>query len=185
MGVSCQHYAPAAFYPRGKNSGTHWTGGWVGPRAGLAAETRRKILCLCRGKYYWILFIIGPISVWAPFVYIRPTCNSALPMCAPTYLGKLFLELQILFLCTFRRDVIFYEYTLSFAYLPQKKSQGLRPGEQGAPKKILIWNKGRGGPSSWPPCSPDHTFRGGGVHAKNKIYSSKMADGYRYLNNII
>jgi hypothetical protein len=27
---------------------THWTGGSVGPRAGLDTETRRKILCLCR-----------------------------------------------------------------------------------------------------------------------------------------
>jgi hypothetical protein len=29
--------------------GTHCTGGWVGPRAGLDAEARGKILCLCRG----------------------------------------------------------------------------------------------------------------------------------------
>jgi hypothetical protein len=28
----------------------HWIGGWVGPRAGLDAETRRKILCLSRGS---------------------------------------------------------------------------------------------------------------------------------------
>jgi hypothetical protein len=25
--------------------GTHWTGGWVGPRAGLETEATRKILC--------------------------------------------------------------------------------------------------------------------------------------------
>jgi hypothetical protein len=30
--------------------GTHWTGGWVGPRGWVDAEARRKILCLCRGS---------------------------------------------------------------------------------------------------------------------------------------
>jgi hypothetical protein len=29
---------------------THCTGGWVGPRAGLDAEVRGKILCFCRGS---------------------------------------------------------------------------------------------------------------------------------------
>ena len=33
-GVSGQEYAPAALYTREK-PGTHCTGGWVGPRAGL------------------------------------------------------------------------------------------------------------------------------------------------------
>jgi hypothetical protein len=39
-----QPHAPAALYPRGKDPGTHWTGGWVGPRAGLDTEVREKIL---------------------------------------------------------------------------------------------------------------------------------------------
>ena len=33
-GVRVQHHAQAAVYPREK-PGTHCTGGWVGPRAGL------------------------------------------------------------------------------------------------------------------------------------------------------
>jgi len=33
-GVSGQQHAPAALYPRQRH-GTHFTGGWVGPRAGL------------------------------------------------------------------------------------------------------------------------------------------------------
>jgi hypothetical protein len=51
--------------------GTHWTGGWVGFRAGLDSGTRRKILCLCRGSnpvrpvrsqsLYWLNY---PGSLW-------------------------------------------------------------------------------------------------------------------------
>jgi hypothetical protein len=36
------------FTPGERIPGTHCTGGWVGPRAGLDAEARGKILCLCR-----------------------------------------------------------------------------------------------------------------------------------------
>jgi hypothetical protein len=32
------------FTPRERTPGTHWTGGWVGPRASLDAETKRKVL---------------------------------------------------------------------------------------------------------------------------------------------
>jgi hypothetical protein len=47
MGVSGQRHAPAALYPRRKDPQypTHCSGGWVGPRAGLDAGARRKILC--------------------------------------------------------------------------------------------------------------------------------------------
>jgi hypothetical protein len=50
MGVSGQHHAPASLYPRGKDPSTHCTEGWVGHKAGMDAEARRKILCLCRGS---------------------------------------------------------------------------------------------------------------------------------------
>jgi hypothetical protein len=50
MGVSGQHHASAALYPRERTPGTHWIGDWMGPRAGLDSGAIRKILCLCRGS---------------------------------------------------------------------------------------------------------------------------------------
>jgi hypothetical protein len=44
MGVSGQRHAPAALSPGERTPGTHCTGGWVGPRAGLDTEARGKIL---------------------------------------------------------------------------------------------------------------------------------------------
>jgi hypothetical protein len=32
---------PGRFTPRERAPGTHWTGGWVGPRAGLEAVVKR------------------------------------------------------------------------------------------------------------------------------------------------
>jgi hypothetical protein len=39
-----------AFSPRETAQDTHCTGGWVGPRASLDAETRGKMLCPCQGS---------------------------------------------------------------------------------------------------------------------------------------
>jgi hypothetical protein len=50
MGVSGQHHAPAALYPRGKDPRYPLCGGWVGPRAGLETVARGKILCPYRGS---------------------------------------------------------------------------------------------------------------------------------------
>jgi hypothetical protein len=51
MGVSGQRHAPAALLPPGKGPpGTHCTGGWVGPRAGLDTEATGKILCPRQGS---------------------------------------------------------------------------------------------------------------------------------------
>ena len=80
MGVSGQRHVPAALTP-GKNTGTHFTGGWVGLRAGLDGCGEEKISCptrfeprtvqpvdsrytdysipvgaLCRRKYYFCLY---------------------------------------------------------------------------------------------------------------------------------
>jgi hypothetical protein len=43
MGVSGQHHARAALYPRAKDP-RYCTGGWVGLRAGLDTEATGKIL---------------------------------------------------------------------------------------------------------------------------------------------
>jgi hypothetical protein len=48
-GASGQRHAPAMLYPEGRTHGTHWTGGWVGPRAGLDTETRGKIIFTSAG----------------------------------------------------------------------------------------------------------------------------------------
>jgi hypothetical protein len=50
MGVSGQRHVPAALCPGERTHGTHCTGGWVGPRAGLDTEATGKILCYCRGS---------------------------------------------------------------------------------------------------------------------------------------
>jgi hypothetical protein len=45
-GVSGQRHAPAALYPLEITPGTHWTGGWVGPRAGLDTDCTAEIFKL-------------------------------------------------------------------------------------------------------------------------------------------
>jgi hypothetical protein len=56
------------FSPGERTPGTHCTGGWVGPRAGLDTEVRGKILCLYHGsnpdlpvvqpvsRHYWLSY---------------------------------------------------------------------------------------------------------------------------------
>jgi hypothetical protein len=48
--VSGQRHAPATLYPGERTPGTHCTGGWVGPRAGLDTVVRGKIICPFRGS---------------------------------------------------------------------------------------------------------------------------------------
>jgi hypothetical protein len=43
MEVSGQLHAPATLPPRERDPGTHWVGGWVGPRAALDAVVKWKI----------------------------------------------------------------------------------------------------------------------------------------------
>jgi hypothetical protein len=41
---------PTRISPGAKTPGTYWSGGWVGPRAGLNTEAIGKSFCLCRGS---------------------------------------------------------------------------------------------------------------------------------------
>jgi hypothetical protein len=59
---------PGLVLPPGKGPpGTHCTGGWVGPRAGLDTDVRGKILCPCRGSnedcHYHIFTFICVIKI--------------------------------------------------------------------------------------------------------------------------
>jgi hypothetical protein len=49
-GVSGQSHMLAALNPLESTTSTNWTGGWVGPRAGLNTEATGKILDLCWGE---------------------------------------------------------------------------------------------------------------------------------------
>jgi hypothetical protein len=50
MGVSGHRHAPSTLFPGERTPGTHCTGGWVGPRAGLDTEARGRILYPCCGS---------------------------------------------------------------------------------------------------------------------------------------
>jgi len=41
--VSSQLHAPTALPPKERTPGTHWIGGWVGPKTGLDTVVKRKI----------------------------------------------------------------------------------------------------------------------------------------------
>jgi hypothetical protein len=49
-GLSGQHHAPAVLYPQEWTPGTHFIGGWVGPRAGLDTEDRKKSFAPARDQ---------------------------------------------------------------------------------------------------------------------------------------
>jgi hypothetical protein len=59
---------PGRFTPRGRSPGTHWIGGWVGPRAVLDVVVERKIVVASRSFIYIInakalKFIPGELHV--------------------------------------------------------------------------------------------------------------------------
>jgi hypothetical protein len=67
MEVSGQLHAPAALPPRERAPGTHWIGGWVGPRAVLDAVVKRKIPGPRRESNPRIPIVHTRINVTIPF----------------------------------------------------------------------------------------------------------------------
>jgi hypothetical protein len=68
---------PGRALPRGKNSGTHCTGGWVGrPRAGLDAEARRKIPVSVGDRTPVVQSVVRHYTAWA-----IPAPQTHGPMC--------------------------------------------------------------------------------------------------------
>jgi hypothetical protein len=65
-----------AFTPGERTSGTHCTGGWVGPRAGLNTEARGKILCPRRGSNPdrpVVQPVVRHYTAWATRLLINPS----------------------------------------------------------------------------------------------------------------
>jgi hypothetical protein len=76
MGVSGQNHAPAALYPEERTPGTHCTGGWVGPRAGLDAKARGTFSASVRNRTPVVQPVVRHYTDWA----------SAAPHNVDTYL---------------------------------------------------------------------------------------------------
>jgi hypothetical protein len=63
--------------------GTHWTGGWVGPRAGLDTQVREKFFCLCQVSNFNHLVVqsiarrcsdwatLVPSTIIVPIIFIK------------------------------------------------------------------------------------------------------------------
>jgi hypothetical protein len=82
------------FTPGERTPGTHWTGGWVGPRAGLDTEARGHILFLCRkwkpGRPLCsqTLYRLSYPSSYTQLFVLKDVSQTS-PLCPPTgYSGE-------------------------------------------------------------------------------------------------
>jgi hypothetical protein len=62
MELSGRLHAPAALLP-GRNLGTRWMGGWVGPRDGVDVFKEKKVSCPCRDSNPGLssALLLGPV----------------------------------------------------------------------------------------------------------------------------
>jgi len=78
MEVSDQLHAPAALPPGKEPPGTHWIGGWVGPRAVLDAVEKRKIPSPRRESnpdHPIVQPVASPYTDWT-IQYVLMTCTA-------------------------------------------------------------------------------------------------------------
>jgi hypothetical protein len=81
------------FSPRERTTGTHWTGGWVGPTAGLDTEIRGKNLLRSAGDRTSITPSSRHYTDWPPATHILASVdmkfrNKKKFWCGiPTYTG--------------------------------------------------------------------------------------------------
>jgi hypothetical protein len=59
--VAASH--PCRFIPGERAPGTHWIGGWLGPRVGLDAEKRKKIIAPTGNRIINIIIIVRARSI--------------------------------------------------------------------------------------------------------------------------
>jgi hypothetical protein len=67
---------PRPRFTPGERTGTHWIGGWVGPRADLDAGARRKI-CPCRGSNLdrpIVQPVVRHYTAWATATHQNSSC---------------------------------------------------------------------------------------------------------------
>jgi hypothetical protein len=101
-----------AFTLEERTPGTHCTGGWVGPRAGLDTEVRGKILCPCRGsnpcrpaRSQTLYCLSYPVPSVLPIQMLfadTPTRQSQayLPLSVSGHLSENLTRLSIPYLCS-------------------------------------------------------------------------------------
>jgi hypothetical protein len=89
MDVSGQLHAPAALPPGERAPGTHWIGGWVGPRAVLDAVVKRKfhiprtpiiqrMKLLCLYEFFFDIVNIHLSTKTSSYVYVQFTISTVI-----------------------------------------------------------------------------------------------------------
>jgi hypothetical protein len=72
MEMSGQLHAPAALPPR-KSPGTHWIGGWVGPRSSLELQSKEKSFAPAGNQTPTIQLIAHCYTDWGMQMITTPT----------------------------------------------------------------------------------------------------------------
>jgi hypothetical protein len=117
---------PRPLYPRERAPGTHWIGGWSGPRAGLDAVSKRKIPIPRRDSnpdYPIVQAVVSRYTDWAiPASYVRLSHTKILNVSSTltdASVGKLAREVHL------RKRRISIPVSM-YAWQPNEDSAALR-----------------------------------------------------------